>query len=220
VQVQTSSSVFKEKQPNKTCRVYYLVIAQRESPFPEMPSEAPLEVASSYWKDESMKTLLLLRHAKTEKESPEGDEARALTERGKRDAEIIGRKIAELVGCPDVIVASNARRAQQTAEIVTAEVEFVGPVTTEASVYAAYPDELLRVVRHLPDKAGSALLIGHNPGFEDLAGMLVGAGAPQPHLTTAGLAYLEFDVKRWRDVSSGAGRLRGVYSPKEIEPGA
>src|SRR6476660_4090167 len=109
-----------------------------------------------------MKTLLLLRHAKTEKDSPRGDEARALTERGERDAGTIGRRILELTGCPDVVVASNARRAQQTAEIVTAEAEFTGAVTTEPSIYAASPEEILRVVRHLPDKAACALLIGHN----------------------------------------------------------
>ncbi|MFL5735680.1 MAG: SixA phosphatase family protein [Chloroflexia bacterium] len=163
-----------------------------------------------------MKTLLLLRHAKTEKEDPQGDAARALTERGKHDAATIGRKILELTGRPDVIVASDARRAQQTAEIVTAELEFEGPVTTEPSIYAAYPDDILRVVRKLPNKAASALLIGHNPGFEDLAGILAGTPSPYPHLPTAGVAFLEFEVDRWRDVREGKGRLRGIYSPKEI----
>jgi phosphohistidine phosphatase len=166
-----------------------------------------------------MKTLLLLRHAKTEKSAPEGDKARALTERGERDAATIGRKILEIAGCPDVIVASNARRAQQTAEIVTAETGYTGPVTTEPAIYGADPDDLLRLVRHLPDGTACALLIGHNPGFEELSGMLAGADAPHQHLPTAGVAYLEFDVGRWRNVRAGAGRLRGIYSPKELNPG-
>src|SRR5207248_893428 len=99
-----------------------------------------------------MKTLLLLRHAKTEKSAPKGDEARALTKRGERDAWTIGRKIRELTGRPDIIVASNARRAQQTAGIVAKEMGFAERVTTEPAIYAAYPDELLRLVRHLPEE--------------------------------------------------------------------
>ena len=166
-----------------------------------------------------MKTLLLLRHAKTEKAAPKGDEARALTKRGERDAGTIGRKIGELMGHPDIIVASNARRAQQTAEIVAKEIGFAERVTTEPAIYAAYPDELLRVIRHLPDGAGSALLIGHNPGFEDLADELSGVDAPYPHLPTAGVAYFVFDVERWRDVRAGAGELKGIYSTKDLEGG-
>jgi phosphohistidine phosphatase len=162
-----------------------------------------------------MKTLLLLRHAKTEKDAPKGDAARALTERGKRDAATIARKIKELTGSPDVVVASDARRAQQTAEIVTAELDFEGPVTTEPTIYAAYPEDILRVVHKLPDKAASALLIGHNPGFEDLTVILAGLPSPYPHLATAGVAFIEFDVDRWRDVHEGKGRLSGIYSPKE-----
>jgi phosphohistidine phosphatase len=164
-----------------------------------------------------MKTLLLLRHAKTEKAAPKGDEARALTKRGERDAGTIGRKIGELMGHPDIIVASNARRAQQTAEIVAKEIGFPDRVTTEPEIYGAGPDELLRVVRHLPEEAHSALLIGHNPGFEDLAGVLASANPPYPHLPTAGLAYFVFEVDRWRDVRSGNGQLRGIYSPKDME---
>src|SRR5438128_6249524 len=155
-----------------------------------------------------MKTLLLLRHAKTEKAAPKGDEARALTDRGERDAGTIGRKIKELTGSPDIILASNAHRAQQTAKIVAKEIEFADKVKTEPAIYAAYPGELLRVVRHLPEKANCALLIGHNPGFEDLAGMLAGADPPNQHLPTAGLAYSVVDVARWRDVGAGAGQLK------------
>src|SRR5689334_8757368 len=121
-----------------------------------------------------MKTLLLLRHAKAEAEAPKGDHDRALTGRGERDAAGIGRQIRTLVGCPDAVVTSDARRAKQTAKIVAAAVGFPGKIAAKGKIYEASPETLLEVVRKLPEKARCVLLVGHNPGFERLAGLLAG----------------------------------------------
>ena len=116
-----------------------------------------------------MKTLLILRHAKAENDAPKGDEKRALTKRGEREAADIARQIEAAVGVPDAIVSSDAKRARQTAKIVADSLDYSDKVDTKKSIYAADVDTLLRVVRKLPGSADCVLLVGHNPGFEELA---------------------------------------------------
>src|SRR5688500_6533613 len=119
--------------------------------------------------ERSMKTLFVLRHAKTQSDAPAGDHARELTERGHRDADAMGAYIRNRTGTPDAIITSDATRARQTAEIVARAFDFTDPLTVEPRIYAAGLDTLLAVVRRIPDEVRSALIVGHNPGFEDLA---------------------------------------------------
>src|SRR5688572_15164491 len=116
-----------------------------------------------------MKTLFVLRHAKTQPAAPNGDHARQLTERGHEDAERMAAYIKRSMEMPDAIVTSDARRARQTAEIVADGIGFTSDLTVEPRIYAAGLDALLDVVRALPDDADRVILVGHNPGFEELA---------------------------------------------------
>jgi phosphohistidine phosphatase len=163
-----------------------------------------------------MKTLLILRHAKTQSDAPDGDHARELTERGHRNAAAMGTYIHDLTGTPDAIITSDATRARQTAEIVATAVDFTEPLSVEPRIYAADLDTLLAVVRRIPDDVGSAMLVGHNPGFEELAQALAGNHDEEIRLPTSGLALLEFDVERWNAMRRGAGRLRAVATPRTI----
>jgi phosphohistidine phosphatase len=156
-----------------------------------------------------MKTLLILRHAKTQPDAPSGDHERHLTERGHQDAQRMARYIDEQLEMPDAIVTSDARRAMQTAEIVASGVGFASALAVEPRIYAAGLDTLLAVVRALPDVAGRVILVGHNPGFEDLAGALSTSGE-DVRLPTAAFARLEFDTPSWAEVQPGSGRLREV----------
>jgi phosphohistidine phosphatase len=164
-----------------------------------------------------MKTLLILRHAKAQPDAPDGDHARRLTPRGERDAAAAGAIVASLIDRPDAIVTSDAARALQTAEIVAEIVGFAEPLTVEPAVYGADDLALLRLVQNLPDAAERVLLVGHNPGFEELATALARPGAAVD-LKTAGLAHVEFDVARWKAVREGMGRLRGVYVGRAGSP--
>jgi phosphohistidine phosphatase len=163
-----------------------------------------------------MKTLLILRHAKTQSDAPAGDRARELTERGHRNAAAMGAYIHNLSGIPDAIITSDATRARQTAEIVALAVDFTAPLTVEPRLYAADPDTLLAAVRRIPDEVQTAIIVGHNPGFEELAAALAGNPEHEVHLPTSGLAVLEFDVERWESVRAGGGRLREVATPRTI----
>ena len=163
-----------------------------------------------------MKTLLVLRHAKTQSDAPAGDRARELTERGHRNAAAMGAYIYNLIGTPDAIITSDATRARQTAEIVAPAVDFAAPLTVEPRIYAAGLDTLLAVVRRIPDEVQTAIIVGHNPGFEELAEALASNHDEGVRLPTAGLALLEFDVERWDSIREGVGRLREVATPRTL----
>src|SRR5215204_3560558 len=109
--------------------------------------------------ERSMKTLLILRHAKTQPDAPAGDHARELTERGHRNAAAMGTYIQNLTGTPNAIITSDATRALQTAEIVATAVAFTAPLTVEPRIYAADLATLLAVVRRIPDEVSSAIII-------------------------------------------------------------
>ena len=163
-----------------------------------------------------MKTLLVLRHGKTQPDAPEGDRARVLTGRGHRNSRVMGDYIRELTGTPDTIITSDAARAVQTAEIVALAVGFAGELTIEPRIYAASLPTLLAVVAGIPSGVTTALLVGHNPGFEELTAALAGIDLDEVRLPTAGLAHLELDVEAWDHVSEGAGQLRGIMTPRTL----
>src|SRR4051794_7133282 len=120
-----------------------------------------------------MKTLLILRHGKAEskgKETVESDHPRALTDRGRAEAEAQGRVPAWHEAIPDLIVSSDARRAYQTATLAATELPRAVPIQIDPAIYTENDlDGLLAVVRGLPDTAANVMIVGHNPGFEDLA---------------------------------------------------
>ncbi len=165
-----------------------------------------------------MKTLLIFRHGKAERDAPQGDTARALTPRGVRDTEAMARYLAGLVGSPDRVVTSDARRAQQTAALAAHLLGCTEAVTTLPAVYGAGLDALEHIVRQLSDSADCVLLVGHNPGLEELGASLAESGTPEEHLPTAGVLHLEFDAPHWRDVRPGTGRVRGLYAPETLPP--
>jgi phosphohistidine phosphatase len=163
-----------------------------------------------------MKTLLILRHAKTQSDAPAGDHVRELTERGLRNAEAMGAYIRALIGTPDAIITSDATRALQTAEIVAPAIGFTTPLVVEPRIYGADVNTLLALVRSILDEVNCAMIVGHNPGFEDLAEALAGTSDEGVRLPTSGLAVLEFDVDRWSSIRRGMGRLREVATPRTI----
>jgi phosphohistidine phosphatase len=162
-----------------------------------------------------MKTLLILRHAKTQPDAPRGDHARELIERGLRDARRMGEYIRAEIGVPDAIVTSDATRARQTAEIVAETTGAPSPIL-EPHIYDAGLGTLISVVRALPGTADRVVIVGHNPGFEMLADALSQEGGEPARLSTAGLALLEFDVDRWEEVEEHGGILRAVVTPKSL----
>ena len=172
-----------------------------------------------------MRRLMLLRHAKTETEAPSGqDRDRRLDDRGRSDAAEIGGWIGRHPPFPDMVLISPAVRAQQTWDIAWEAMKDrvkAPAIEFQPELYGAEPPQLLGAVRLA---AGSdpkrLMLVGHNPGLQELALMLTGGGdkaarkALADNLPTSGLAVLDFDLDDWGGVAFGRGRLVLFVSPK------
>jgi len=175
-----------------------------------------------------MRRLMLLRHAKTETESPSGrDQDRRLDERGRRDAAEIGNWIGRHPPFADTVMVSPAVRAHQTWDIAWEAMKDHAPspkVEFLPELYGADPAQLLEVIRSAVETDPKRLmLVGHNPGMHELALALVGSGdgagrkALSDNLPTSGLAVFDFATKDWSDVAFRRGRLVLFVSPKLIK---
>ncbi len=159
------------------------------------------------------KTLVLVRHAKSAWPDGVPDHERPLAKRGRRDAPAVGRWLTDSAVIPQVAVVSSARRAVETAELISGELsgELRQLVADEA--YGASPAELLELVHTLPAEADVAMLVGHNPSIEALARLLVESASELGEFPTSALAVLEFDAE-WDLVGTGTGRLIGFAVPR------
>ena len=133
------------------------------------------------------RTLILLRHAKSDWSGHQGDAARPLARRGRRQAPDAGRWLATNIASIDLAVVSPATRARSTWDLVSEELDLPPRSRIEDRIYGASCDELLDVVRDLPDGVETVVLVGHNPGLEDLVPLLTGERAPMP---TSALAVI------------------------------
>ena len=148
-----------------------------------------------------MKTLLLVRHAKSSRDDPAlPDKERPLNERGMRDAPKVGERLSEQGVKPDLILSSPAVRALATAEIIARKLGYkVKDIVVDERLYATTPDNLLRVIRKIGDKSKRVMLFGHNPEFTELAHRLSSDIADMP---TCAIAEFRFDTKKWSDVGN------------------
>ena len=161
-----------------------------------------------------MKTLHLLRHAKSDWENDAlGDHERPLAPRGVKAA----RRLAEHLGQHplqlDLVLCSTATRTRQTLELILPALGAVD-VSFEDDLYGAGAGDLQVRLRRLPRSVNAVLVIGHNPGLEELASLLLGPAAPG-HFPTLALASLEFAEADWRSLRDGIAKPTGFITPKE-----
>ncbi|MDR3710626.1 MAG: histidine phosphatase family protein [Capsulimonadaceae bacterium] len=157
-----------------------------------------------------MKTLLLLRHGKAERYNEDSDRARALADRGVKDSRHMGRLIAHKIGDLDLIVASDAARASQTARLVAEAAGYKSTISFRPEIYAASSRTLLDIVRELPKHDDVVLMVGHNPGMEELADDL--AGPSDSALPTAGLIVITLPGP-WSAADVDTGKRVATYGP-------
>lgn len=172
-----------------------------------------------------MKRLLLLRHAKTERDNPGGDHARILTERGIADATLVGGILRARNWRPDHVLCSTAARTTQTWEIARAQMGIAERPDYSRALYLASSHTILGQIQSAPDFAGTLLIIGHNPGMEDCAIALVRREGSREELEllrqmrekypTSGLSVFEFPIEHWRDVRIGEGQILAFLKPRD-----
>jgi phosphohistidine phosphatase len=170
-----------------------------------------------------MRTLLLLRHAKSSWGDRRLDDAeRPLAPRGARAARRMGRYLAEAGLVPDLVLCSTARRAVETWERAAAELPRPPRVRFERDLYLADPERILAAVAGADPGAKRLLVVGHNPGFQALAVELAGG----PHapgasrigkFPTGGLARFAVADGGWREIAGAAAELEDFVRPRDLE---
>jgi phosphohistidine phosphatase len=148
-----------------------------------------------------MKRLTVMRHADARWKDPGTDDfARPLNRRGLSGAEAIAKRLLELEFVPDRLLASTARRAEQTADIVARELSLsVRHVQREERLYLASAADMLRLIQETGPRIAHLMVIGHNPGASDLIHLLVPRGGIST-LTTAALCSMVFDTEHWHAI--------------------
>jgi phosphohistidine phosphatase len=158
-----------------------------------------------------MKTLLLLRHAKADNAAPgSSDINRTLNERGKKEAQAIGTFIRKQNLTVELVLCSPAVRARETLEFVLSAAEVTANVRHDQRIYEAGPHQLLEVISEVDEHKSAVLLVGHNPGMEELLRELTGREEP---LSTGMLAKIEFNLDVWSKVTEDRGILELIFRP-------
>ncbi|WP_271208735.1 SixA phosphatase family protein, partial [Streptomyces poonensis] len=139
---------------------------------------------------------------------------------GRRDAPVVRRALADAGLVPDLALCSTALRARETWELAAAQWGTPPPVRYEPELYAATVPELLVVVRAVPEEVGTLLIVGHNPGLEELVLELAGDGlddtlrAVRTKFPTSAIAVLAWHGRTWRDLTPGGALLTDVMVPR------
>jgi phosphohistidine phosphatase len=171
-----------------------------------------------------MKTLTLLRHAKSGWDVPGArDFERPLNARGRKAARTMGREMRRLGLGFDRVLASPAARVTETLTELAQGYGHAVDTRFDEAIYLASVETLLALVRAADDADARLLLVGHNPGMEQLALLLSGGGALRGEIAakypTAALAEIGFEVAHWGDIAPGEGRLARFIRPRDLAEG-
>lgn len=162
------------------------------------------------------KCLLVMRHAKSSwAEENTSDHDRKLNKRGKRTAPRVGEWLVEQQLLPQLVFCSTAKRASETAKLLTPSFQHEFSIDYIPELYLAPASTYIELASTRGDEAACVLMIGHNPGIESLAGYLVGSSVAFP---TAALLIAEFDIDRWNQLSLDQCREQLASPPRVWRP--
>jgi phosphohistidine phosphatase len=165
-----------------------------------------------------MKTLLLMRHAKSSwKDTELADHERPLNKRGMKDALFMGDVLKEKELMPQKILGSTAVRVQETVNQLVKDCGYNGEIQFLDELYLAEPEVYLTVLRTLPESLERVMFIGHNPGLEGLLQVLSGRIESLP---TSSVAYLNLPIQVWGEIDGKVeGELIEMLEPRELREG-
>lgn len=172
-----------------------------------------------------LRRLVVLRHAKSAWPAGVADHERPLAPRGRRDAPAAGRALVEADCLPDLALCSSAVRARQTWELASAQWGTPPSVRLDPRLYAADVSDLLEVVHEAPAPVRTLLLIGHNPGLEELVLELAGDGLDdtldrvRTKFPTSAIAVLAWHGSTWNSLAPGTALLTDVIVPRGEKTG-
>jgi phosphohistidine phosphatase len=162
-----------------------------------------------------MKTLYLLRHAKSSWDDPSlNDFDRPLNKRGLKAAPKVGAYMLKEKIQPEMVLSSPALRAKQTTHMVCEAAGLSSLINFDERIYEASVQRLFEIVAGFEDGINTAMMVGHNPGFEELLAALTGESHRMP---TAALACIELKIKKWSDLTGGCGKFKWLVKAKELD---
>ena len=172
-----------------------------------------------------MRTLYLLRHAKSAWDDPSlDDHERPLAPRGRKAARLLARHFRELGADPELILCSTAQRTRETLDMVLPGLGKTPIIATERGLYLAGAESMLDRLRDIASGVKRAMIIGHNPGLHELAAILAQKGSAQltsalaRKFPTGALATFRVDAP-WAELEPGACKLVSYVIPTELEAG-
>ncbi len=162
-----------------------------------------------------MKTLLIMRHAKSSWDNARlTDFERPLNKRGRNDAPRMGELLRQEELAPDLIITSSAKRAASTAQAVALASEYENDIMYTRDLYHGMPEDYLEALNAVENIFGRVMVVGHNPGIEDLVEHICGEWERMP---TAALAQVQLPIEGWQDLTeSTQGKLVNLWLPKEL----
>jgi phosphohistidine phosphatase len=162
-----------------------------------------------------VKTLLLMRHAKSDWDAEYGsDHDRPLNERGTRSAKLMGRVLVEEGLQPGQVISSTALRAKTTAELAIAAGQWDAGLALDRALYEEGPRGVLGAAATAPE-VSRLMLVGHQPTWSMLVGALTGE---RTEMKTATVAVVDLDLESWAGLPEASGELRRVLSPRDFDP--
>ncbi len=160
-----------------------------------------------------MKTLLFLRHGKSDWEADYShDHDRPLAKRGRKAAKRVGKVLAQTGPLPDGIISSTAVRALDTVRRAHKAGQWTTPIRTTERLYHASSTDLLAEIKAESDATSVLMVVGHEPTWSSAVSQLIGGGTVR--YPTAALARVDLDIARWRDAAFGKGQLIWLLPPR------
>jgi len=162
-----------------------------------------------------MKTLYLVRHAKSSWKYPGLDDfERPLNKRGRKSAPLMGKILKKLKVTPDLIISSPANRAATTARIIASKVKYpLEKIRYSETIYEFSSNALLHYINQFDDSVNKTMVVGHNPALTDLANYF--GGEPISNIPTCGVFCVELDISSWTNIFEHCGKLIFFEFPKK-----
>lgn len=162
-----------------------------------------------------MKTVYLVRHAKSSWEYPDlEDFERPLNKRGRKSALLMGNILNKLNTLPDLVISSPANRAAMTARMIAAKIHYPpDKILYSEAIYMSDENALVKVIKNMDDAVQQAMLIGHNPGLTELVNDI--SDQRISNIPTCGVCCLDLKITSWKEVREHCGRLRFFEFPRK-----
>ena len=162
-----------------------------------------------------MKTLYLVRHAKSSWKYPNLDDfERPLNKRGRKNAPFMGSVLKKLKVAPDLVISSPANRAAMTARIIAAAINYpLENILYSETIYEFSENVLIHVVKQIDDAVNKAMVVGHNPATNGLANYI--GDQPISNIPTCGVFCVELDISSWAKIGEHCGKLKFFEFPKK-----